>query len=76
MPDEIVWRQPFPGPGLHIRVVGNYRRKTLLTVRESDAIFVKKSKATRSIVMAAILHWLTRDRSVGVAHGYGDGRTL
>ena len=39
MPDEIVWRQPFPGPGLAIRVMGEITEaERLETVRESDAI--------------------------------------
>ena len=38
MPDEIVWRQPFPGPGLAIRVMGEITEEKLETVRESDAI--------------------------------------
>ncbi len=38
MPDHIVWRQPFPGPGLAIRVMGEITEEKLETVRESDAI--------------------------------------
>jgi len=40
LPDEIVWRQPFPGPGLAIRCLGDITWERLETLREADAIFL------------------------------------
>ncbi|MCZ0717067.1 glutamine-hydrolyzing GMP synthase [Aerococcus kribbianus] len=45
MPDSIVWRQPFPGPGLAIRVIGEVTEEKLAIVRESDAILREEIKA-------------------------------
>ncbi len=44
LPDSIVWRQPFPGPGLGIRVLGEVTRKKVKIVREADAILRKEIK--------------------------------
>lgn len=43
MPEEIVWRQPFPGPGLAIRVMGEITEQKLKTVRDSDAILRERN---------------------------------
>lgn len=45
MPDSIVWRQPFPGPGLAIRVIGEVTPEKLTIVRESDAILREEIKS-------------------------------
>lgn len=45
LPDEIVWRQPFPGPGLAIRVIGEVTESKLAIVRESDAILREEIKS-------------------------------
>ena len=42
LPDEIVWRQPFPGPGLAVRIIGEVTRKGLETLRAADAIFLEE----------------------------------
>jgi GMP synthase (glutamine-hydrolysing) len=73
IPDEIVWRQPFPGPGLGIRVLGEVTEEKLEIVRESDAILreeVKNFELERSIWQYFTV--LPDIRSVGVM---GDART-
>ncbi len=46
LPDDIVWRQPFPGPGLAVRCLGEITWTRLETLREADAIFIDElSKA-------------------------------
>ncbi|MDR1521696.1 MAG: glutamine-hydrolyzing GMP synthase [Streptococcaceae bacterium] len=71
--EEIVWRQPFPGPGLAIRVIGEVTKEKLAVVRESDAVLREE------IALAGLNHdvWQyftinTGVRSVGVM---GDSRT-
>lgn len=52
LPDHIVWRQPFPGPGLAIRVLGEITREKLAIVREADAILreeIRNANLDRSI---------------------------
>jgi GMP synthase (glutamine-hydrolysing) len=44
MPAEIVWRQPFPGPGLAIRIIGEVTEERLETAREADAILIDEIK--------------------------------
>jgi len=46
LPKEIVWRQPFPGPGLGVRVVGEVTKQRLDTLREADAILQEEMLAT------------------------------
>ena len=74
LPDEIVWRQPFPGPGLGIRIIGEITKERLDLLREADAI--AREELTRAdldrdiwqcpVVLLADVH------SVGVQ---GDERT-
>ncbi|MCU0963166.1 MAG: GMP synthase (glutamine-hydrolyzing), partial [Pirellulaceae bacterium] len=45
LPDEMVWRHPFPGPGLAVRCVGEVTRQRRDTLRDADAIVVNEIKA-------------------------------
>jgi len=46
LPREVVWRQPFPGPGLGVRVVGEITRPRLETLRAADAILQEEMMAS------------------------------
>ena len=73
MPRDMVWRQPFPGPGLAIRIMGDITADKLETVRESDAILreeVALAGLDRDINQYFTV--LTNTRTVGVM---GDERT-
>ena len=73
LPEEIVWRHPFPGPGLAIRILGEVTWDRLETLRQADAIFLTELR------VSALYHTVSQAfavllpvRSVGVM---GDGRT-
>jgi GMP synthase (glutamine-hydrolysing) len=73
LPEEIVWRQPFPGPGLAIRIVGEVTRERLEKLRAADAIVLEEMKRAdllRDIWQSFAV--LPAVRSVGVM---GDERT-
>jgi len=73
MPDEIIWRQPFPGPGLAIRVIGDVTKEQLDLLREADSIVldeIKKAGLYRQIWQSFAV--LLPIKSVGVM---GDERT-
>jgi GMP synthase (glutamine-hydrolysing) len=73
LPEAMVLRQPFPGPGLAIRIIGGVTAERLETLREADWIVIDEIKAAglyRSLWQSFAI--LTPVRSVGVM---GDGRT-
>ena len=73
LPDSMVYRQPFPGPGLAIRVIGEITKEKLDTLRLADFIFRDEiAKAHLEGTMNQYFAVLTNMPSVGVM---GDGRT-
>jgi GMP synthase (glutamine-hydrolysing) len=73
MPKHIVWRQPFPGPGLAIRIIGDVTAEKVSTLQDADAIFreeIANAGLDREIWQYFAV--LTDMRSVGVM---GDERT-
>ena len=74
LPEEIIWRQPFPGPGLGIRIIGEVTENRLTILRKADFIVreeLKSAKLDREIWQCPVV-LLADVRSVGVQ---GDGRT-
>jgi GMP synthase (glutamine-hydrolyzing) (EC 6.3.5.2) len=73
LPDEMIWRQPFPGPGLAIRIIGEVTREKLEILRSADWIVmseIKKAKMYHQVWQSFAI--LTDVKSVGVM---GDFRT-
>jgi GMP synthase (glutamine-hydrolysing) len=73
MPERMVWRQPFPGPGLAIRIIGEVTEERLESLREADAILqdeVRRAGLYRGLWQSFCV--LPAIRSVGVQ---GDSRT-
>jgi GMP synthase (glutamine-hydrolysing) len=73
IPEDLVWRQPFPGPGLGIRVLGEITKEKLHIVKESDAILreeIKKAGLDR-----AIWQYFTALPNITTVGVMGDERT-
>jgi len=73
LPENLIWRHPFPGPGLAVRIIGEVTREKLAILREADAIFIEEIKRAglyRKIWQAFCV--LLDVRTVGVM---GDERT-
>ena len=73
LPEEMVWRHPFPGPGLAIRIIGDVTEERLQLLRDADAILleeVRRAGLYRELWQCFAV--LPAIRSVGVQ---GDGRT-
>ena len=68
LPSEIVWRQPFPGPGLGVRIIGPITAEKVAILQEADAIFIdelKKDGLYQQIWQSFAI--LTNMKSVGVS---------
>lgn len=74
LPKELVWRQPFPGPGLAVRVIGEITKEKLDLLKDADAIFREEVAAGTDPLRRPDQYFavLTDTRSVGVM---GDART-
>lgn len=71
LPDKLVYRQPFPGPGLAVRIIGDITEEKLDILREADAIFTSEME-NANVKANQYFAVLTNMRSVGVM---GDSRT-
>ncbi|MEP6738882.1 MAG: glutamine-hydrolyzing GMP synthase [Caldimonas sp.] len=80
LPHDMVYRHPFPGPGLGVRILGEVKREFADLLRRADAIFIEELRATKDAVSGKSWYELTSQafavflpvKSVGVM---GDGRT-
>ncbi len=73
IPEVLVWRQPFPGPGLAVRIIGEITPERVATLQEADAIFREEvARAGLERDIGQYFAVLTGTRSVGVM---GDGRS-
>ena len=73
IPYGLVWRQPFPGPGLGVRIIGEITREKIRLLQEADAVVREEIEyAGQEKAVSQYFAVLTNVRSVGVM---GDGRT-
>ncbi len=72
LPPDLVWRQPFPGPGLAVRIIGEVTKEKANLLREADAIFREEIAAAMEVPPNQYFAVLTDTRSVGVM---GDARS-
>ncbi|MBR2669685.1 MAG: glutamine-hydrolyzing GMP synthase [Solobacterium sp.] len=72
LPTDLVYRQPFPGPGLAVRIIGEITREKLELLQEADAILREEIKNSMRKAPDQYFAALTNTRSVGVM---GDART-
>jgi GMP synthase (glutamine-hydrolysing) len=73
LPDEIVWRHPFPGPGLAVRILGEITPPRLAILREADDIFISEIRAGN--LYRAISQAFAVLIPVGTVGEMGDGHT-
>ncbi len=72
-PAELVWRQPFPGPGLAVRIIGEITKERISILQEADRIFREEiNRAALESLPSQYFAALTDTRTVGVI---GDART-
>ncbi len=64
LPPELVWRQPFPGPGLAVRCLGDLTMERLAWLRDADAIF------TGELTDAGLLHRRAEEETAGIAQAF------
>lgn len=73
IPEHLIWRQPFPGPGLAIRIMGEITQERLRIVRDSDLIL--REEVARSGLERSIWQYFTVFTGVQTVGVMGDGRT-
>jgi len=73
LPEEIVWRHPFPGPGLAVRIIGEVTPERLAILRQADAIFLEEIRAAQ--MYRTIAQAFTVLIPIGTVGVMGDGRT-